>query len=216
LGRERSRSRAREVRELAPSVLETGPPSRLIGGLAIALDAVPRIYEKDVEKGAKIALALILYYDPVTGSWYPARAPGGVPETVVKAYKPDTNTYEYLRLDENFKLYVREAYSEYIASSAVKTVYSYIVNADETAAQSITLDIGDRRTLSVYAKSTAPTTFHLDVSADGNVWFEDAVVWRNTTFASDVVYTAFRYIRLRSDAAGASGDKVTLAVSAKV
>lgn len=94
------RVRERKVERRPPEAVAFGPPSRLVRGLAVALESVPSVYEKDVEKGAKIALALIMYYDPVTDSWRPATSVAGATEVNVKAYKPDTNTYEYLRLDE--------------------------------------------------------------------------------------------------------------------
>ena len=100
------RVRERKVVRKPPESVTVGPPSRLVKGLAVALESVPVIFEKDVEKGAKLAIALLMYYDPATESWYPATAPRGIPETVVKAFKPDTNTYEYLRLDPYYNLYI--------------------------------------------------------------------------------------------------------------
>jgi len=100
------RVRERKVDRKPSESVTVGPPSRLVKGLAVALESVPTVYEKDIEKGAKIVLGLLMYYDPATESWYPASAPKGVPETAVKAFKPDTNTYEYLRLDPYYNLYV--------------------------------------------------------------------------------------------------------------
>jgi len=104
--RERSRERRLEVKEW--KALPFGPPSKLVIPIAIGLETVPTVAERDVEKGAKIALALMLVYDPAKKAWYPYQAPEGVTETVVKGYKPDTNTYEYLRLGPNYELLVSD------------------------------------------------------------------------------------------------------------
>jgi hypothetical protein len=211
----RQRVRERGVERPAPEPVKVGPPSRLVGGLAVALESVPAIYEKDIEKGAKIALALVMYYDPATDAWYPASAPRGTPETVIKAYKPDTNTYEYLRLDSNYRLYVVEYFASQTYWSYFEPSYTQLLNADLTVAQSITLDTRGRSLVSIYAKADAATTFHVDVSADNTNWFTDVLTYTNATLVSDTIVTGFRYVRLRSDAAGVSGNKVTLALSAK-
>jgi hypothetical protein len=95
-------------------------------------------------------------------------------------------------------------------------VYAQLINADETQNQSITLDTGARSIVSVYAKADTPTTFHLDISNDNINWFTDVMTYPNTTIVNDTVITGFRYIKLRSDAAGVSGNKITLALTAKV
>jgi hypothetical protein len=212
---ERVRSRDRKAERRPPEAIVTGPPSKLVRGLAIDLEAVPNIYEKNIEPGAKIALALIMYYDPSTEKWYPAAAPRGIPETVVKAYKPDTNSYEYLRLDEFYQLLTKEYNSEKIWNNALAPVSNYIINADETVAQSITLDTFCRSLVSIFAMADAATTFHLDLSLDNITWFNDVITYSNTTKVNDVIKTAFRYVRLRSDAAGVAGNKVTLVLAAK-
>jgi hypothetical protein len=101
-------------------------------------------------------------------------------------------------------------------AEAILPVYVQLIDADETQAQSITLDTGVRSIVSVYAKADAPTTFHLDVSNDNINWFTDAIAYSNTTIVNDTIITGFRYIKLRSDASGVSGNKITLALSAKV
>jgi hypothetical protein len=212
---ERQRVRERRVETPPPEPIVVGPPSRLVGGLAVALESVPAIYEKDVEKGAKIALALIMYYDPATGAWYPASAPKGTPETVAKAYKPDTNSYEYLREDPYFNLWVHEYILDKLYSEYFYPGYAQLINADLTAPQTITLDTRGRSLVSIYAKADAATTFHVDVSADGTNWFSDVLTYTNATLVNDTIVTGFRYVRLRSDAAGVAGNKVTLALSAK-
>jgi len=205
----RVRDRQRSVERPPFSEVTVGPPARLVEGLAVAIKSEPVIYEKDVEKGAKIALALVMYYDPSTNQWYPATSPRGVPEIISKAYKPDTNSFEYLRLDPNYYLLVKEY-------SLLTPVYNQLLNADETVAQSIVLDTEGRSLVSVYATADAATTFHLDGSNDKVNWFTDLLTYSGVTKVVDVVMTGFRYIRLRSDPAGTSGNKVTLALAAKV
>jgi hypothetical protein len=189
--------------------VEVGPPATLAEGLAVAIDSVPKIYEKDVEKGAKIALALLMYYDPANKQWYPAQAPQGLTATAIKAYKPDTNTYEYPVLDAYYNLLVREY-------NLTTPVYQQLIRADETVAQSIVLDTEGRSLVSIYVAADAPTNVYLDVSSDNTNWFNNAMVYSGVTSVSDTVKTAFRYVRLRSDAAGVSGNKITLALAAKV
>ena len=206
---ERVRDRQRSVDRPPHTEITVGPPAKLMEGLAVAIKSEPAIYEKDVEKGAKLVIALLMYYDPSTNQWYPATSPRGIPEVISKAYKPDTNSFEYLRLDPNYYLLVKEY-------SLLTPVYNQLIDADETASQSIVLDTEGRSLVSVYAKADVATTFHLDGSNDGVNWFTDLLVYSGVTVVNDAVKTAFRYIRLRSDAAGVSGNKVTLVLAAKV
>jgi hypothetical protein len=206
---ERVRERQRSVERPPHTEITVGPPAKLVEGLAVAIKSEPAIYEKDVEKGAKIALALIMYYDPSTNQWYPATSPRGIPEVISKAYKPDTNSFEYLRLDHNYYLLVKEY-------SLLTPVYNQLIGADETVAQSIVLDTEGRSLVSVYAVADAATTFHLDGSNDNVNWFNDLATYSGVTKVNDVVQTAFRYVRLRSDAAGVAGSTVTLVLAAKV
>jgi len=93
-------------------------------------------------------------------------------------------------------------------------VYSQTIGVDETIAQSITLDTRGKILLEVYAKADALTTFHLDVSTDNTNWISDYKTYTGT-LVQDTLWNGFRYVRLRSDAAGVSGNKVTLILSAK-
>lgn len=95
-----------------------------------------------------------------------------------------------------------------------KNVYEQLLDADETVAQSITLDTGGRTLLDIYAKAAATTTFRLDCSNDNTNWITDYLTWANVTEVKETYNNAFRYIKLKSDAAGAAGDKVSLYLTA--
>jgi hypothetical protein len=209
MGEKRRILRRRAALRPALDTIEVGPPAILTEGLAVAIDSVPKLNEKNIEKGAKIAIALLMYYDPTNRQWYPAQAPQGLAATAIKAYKPDTNTYEYPRLDPYYNLLVKEY-------SLTTPVYQQLINADETIAQSITLDTEGRSLVSIYVAADATTNVYLDVSNDNTNWFNDAMVYSGVTSVVDVIKTAFRYVRLRADAAGTSGSKITLALAAKV
>ena len=99
-------------------------------------------------------------------------------------------------------------------STTYYPVYSQTIGADETIAQSITLDTGGKILLEVYAKADASTTFHLDVSTDNTNWILDYKTYTGT-LVQDTLWNGFQYVRLRSDAAGVAGNKVTLILSAK-
>ena len=86
--------------------------------------------------------------------------------------------------------------------------------ADETAAQSITLDTEGRSTLEVFAQADAPTNFYLDVSVDNSTWTTDFSTWSNVTKVKEGFMNAYRFLRLRSDAAGSVGDLVSLVLTA--
>jgi len=92
--------------------------------------------------------------------------------------------------------------------------YSQAINVNATTSQSVTLDTEGLSKLGIYAKSSANTNFHLDVSNDNVVWINDYLTWNNTTSVNQVIDFTFRYARLRSDAA-ASGT-VTLILMAKL
>jgi hypothetical protein len=100
--------------------------------------------------------------------------------------------------------------------SLLYPVYQQLINADETSPQSISLDTGIRGLISIYVSADAPTTIHLDGSNDNTNWLNDLITYSNVTSVIDVVKTSFRYVRLRSDPAGVSGNKITIALSAKV
>ena len=99
--------------------------------------------------------------------------------------------------------------------NALTPVSSVLINADETISQSVVLDTEFRSLVSIYAKADAATNFYIDLSVDNVVWFNDVITYSSTTLVNDVIRTAFRYVRLRSDAAGVSGNKVTLVLAAK-
>ena len=86
--------------------------------------------------------------------------------------------------------------------------------ADETAAQSIVLDTEGRSTLEVFALADAATNFHLDVSIDNLTWITDFSTWPSATEVREGFMNAYRFLRLRSDAAGVSGNKVSLVLTA--
>jgi len=93
--------------------------------------------------------------------------------------------------------------------------YEQLINADETQAQSIVLDTKGLSVVEVLAAATAATTFHLDVSNDNNIWINDYMRWNNVYTVNEVLFTAFRYFRLRSDAVSTSGATVSLILCAK-
>jgi len=69
--------------------------------------------------------------------------------------------------------------------------------------------------LEVYAKATSPTNFYLDVSCDNINWVNEYMSWKNVTEVKESMWIGFRYIRLRSDPAGSTGDKVDLVLTVK-
>jgi len=93
-------------------------------------------------------------------------------------------------------------------------VYTVSRGLDLTVAQSITLDPAGRTVIGVWASSTVATTFHLDVSEDGVTWIDDWVTYSAVTEVKEGYFSGWRYLRLRSDAAGAAGDTVSLGLVA--
>ena len=98
-------------------------------------------------------------------------------------------------------------------------LYEQLLNADETTAQSITLDtIGHGEVVSIYANATTATTYTVQVSNDNTNWIN---VYTSssaeTTYSGSLTdeFKGFRYVKLSSAAAGSSGDTVTLIVCAK-
>jgi hypothetical protein len=85
---------------------------------------------------------------------------------------------------------------------------------DETVAQEITLDTEGRSTLEVFALADAATIIRLDVSVDGSTWIVNFHSWAGVTIVKEGYLNAYRFVRLKSDAAGAAGDKVTLMLTA--
>ena len=86
--------------------------------------------------------------------------------------------------------------------------------ADETSSQSVILDTEGRPTLEILGSADAATTFRLDVSVDDAAWITDFYVWANVTGVKEGYLNGYRFIRFRSDAAGVSGDKVSLVLTA--
>lgn len=106
--------------------------------------------------------------------------------------------------------------TEQILNSIEKyPVEVHATNLDETSSQSITLDTKGYTLLEIYAKATTATNFHLDVSPDNTTWINDYYTWEDTTEVKETMWNGFRYVRLRSDAGGSSGDTVDLFLSAK-
>jgi len=100
---------------------------------------------------------------------------------------------------------------------AEEHVYSQLVDADETSAQSITLDTKGHKMLEVYAEATAATTFTLEFSHDNANWitFYSSPSPETSYGGDQTLWNGYRYARLRSAAAGASGDTVSLYLGAK-
>jgi len=98
---------------------------------------------------------------------------------------------------------------------AGESVEAHSTGLDETVAQEITLDTKGHKLLEVYAKAAAATTFRLDVSPDNTTWITDYTIWSSVTEIKETLWNGFRYVKLKSDAAGASGDKVDLFLAAK-
>jgi len=104
----------------------------------------------------------------------------------------------------------------YPISEAAPNVYTQLIDADETTAQSVVLDTKGYKILEVYAKADVATNFYLDVSNDGTNWINGYFTQNNVTEWKDTFWNGFRFVRLRSDAAGSSGNKVTLILAAKM
>jgi len=90
-----------------------------------------------------------------------------------------------------------------------------LYSADETVDQTVTLDIGGFKLVEVVCEADAATTFTVEYSFDNSHWFTYYSSASAETSYNDVFWTAAQYIRVRSSAAGASGDKVRLVVGAK-
>jgi len=93
------------------------------------------------------------------------------------------------------------------------SLYSQLIDADETSDQEITLDKKGKNVLSVYAKADNATTFTLEFSNDNTNWEIYYQSASDETEYKDNINAAWRYWRLRS-AANASGGNVTLMMSA--
>jgi len=102
-----------------------------------------------------------------------------------------------------------------IADDMTSSLIAIATGLDETSPQSITLDSKGKRLLEIYGKATASTTFRLDCSPDNVYWITDYKVYSAIAEVKDTLWNGFRYVRLRSDAAGVAGDTVDLVLSAK-
>ena len=101
---------------------------------------------------------------------------------------------------------------------------TYVKDVDLTTSQEIILYTEGRKTLEVYASSTAATNFYLDVAKTEPLTYEQPTypaewvnynTWTGVTEVRDGFFNAWRIVRLRSDPAGSSGDTVTLVLTAK-
>jgi len=102
-----------------------------------------------------------------------------------------------------------------MADDITSSLISVSTGLDETSPQSITLDSKGKRLLEIYGRASVATTFRLDCSPDNVYWITDYKTYSGVTEAKDTLWNGFRYVRLRSDAAGVSGDTVDLVLSAK-
>ncbi len=93
--------------------------------------------------------------------------------------------------------------------------YQAIWDADVTQAQTLVLDTENRPLLEVYMRSTVSPTVHLDVSPDGTNWILDVHTWSGFSELNEGFFNASRYVRVRTDPAGAAGDTVTILIIAK-
>jgi len=84
-----------------------------------------------------------------------------------------------------------------------------------TKAQSITLDTEGLKTLEIYGRSSVITDYYLDVSNDNTNWISEIYTWSGQTKFRAERWNCFRYVRLRSAAAGTTGDTVDLVLTAK-
>lgn len=95
-------------------------------------------------------------------------------------------------------------------------VFDAVWNADESVAQEVSIDTSAHQLLEVYAKMTTATNIYMDVSPDGQNWIQGYKTWSGLTEIAEGFMNAFRYVKLRSDAAGTSGtDTITLVLIAK-
>jgi len=94
-------------------------------------------------------------------------------------------------------------------------IYNHLIQADETAAQSVELDSGGYKTIEFQAKATAATTFKAEYSFNGVRWYTYYTSPAAETEYNDVVTSAARYFKLSSAAAGVAGDTVDLVIGAK-
>jgi len=113
--------------------------------------------------------------------------------------------------------FVNNALKVYISGSDVHSpVVVELRNQDETVAQEIKADLGHFKTAEVLCKADTATTFTIISSFDGVN--EDKTLYQSGVAETEhhQIYTVgAQYLIVKSDAAGAAGDKVTLLVGAK-
>ena len=83
---------------------------------------------------------------------------------------------------------------------------------------SVELDTEGLKLLEIYGLSHASgmaTQWRLDVSPDDSLWITDYATYASGTEVKDTLWCGFRYVRLRADPAGASGNTAVLVLSAK-
>ena len=90
-----------------------------------------------------------------------------------------------------------------------------LYDADETSAQSISLDIGGFKLVEVVCEADTATTFTVEYSFDNSHWFTYYSSASAETSYNDVFWTGAQYIKVSSAANGSSGDTVSLAIGAK-
>jgi hypothetical protein len=90
-----------------------------------------------------------------------------------------------------------------------------LYGADETVAQTISLDIGGFKLVEVHCEASTVTTFGVEISFDNTNWFTYYTSPAAETSYSDVFQTAAQYVRVSSAAAGVAGDIVSLVIGAK-
>jgi len=123
-----------------------------------------------------------------------------------------------LQFDSNNLLRTKIAGSEIqipIGLQSVLPKKAELYGADETVAQSISLDVGGFKLVEVYCVADAATTFTVQFSWDNTHWFTYYTSPAAETKYSDVFWTAAQYIKVSSAAAGAAGNKVSLVIGAK-
>ena len=92
------------------------------------------------------------------------------------------------------------------------SLYSQLIDADETIGHEITLDKKGKNVLSVYAKADNATTFTLEFSNDNANWMTYYQSASAETEYKDNITAGWRYWKLKSSA-NASGGNVTLMLS---
>lgn len=102
-----------------------------------------------------------------------------------------------------------------ITISDISIKKSELYDADATAEQSIVLDVGGYKTVGVIAQCSAPTTFTVEISFDGEHWFTHYSSVSPESQVADIFLTVARYVRLKSSPVSVPGAKVTLVIGAK-